>query len=38
MQLERLPCASLIVRINMAALSEDGLRVLSIKDFKNKSP
>lgn len=38
MQLERLPCASLLVRINMAALSEDGLRVLSIKDFKNKSP
>ena len=38
MQLERLPCASLLVRINMAALSEDGLRVLSIKDFTNKPP
>ena len=38
MKLERLPCATLLVRIHMAPRSEDRLRVLSIKDFKNKSP
>jgi len=30
MQLERLPCASLLVRVNRAPLSEDGLKVLNL--------
>lgn len=31
-----MPCASLLVRINLAPKSEDGLRVLSIKDVPEK--
>ncbi len=35
-KLERIPCASLLVRINQAPLSEDGLRTLCIEDFPNQ--
>jgi hypothetical protein len=36
-KLERIPCASLLIRINLAPLSEDGLRTLSIEDFPDPS-
>jgi len=32
---EKLPCASLLIRINQAPLSDDNLRALSIKEFEN---
>lgn len=30
--LDKLPCASILIRINNAPLTKDGLRVLSLKD------
>lgn len=35
-QLERLPTASILVRIRQAPLSEDGLRVLNLRDVPRK--
>lgn len=35
-KLERIPCASLLLRIRKAALSDDGRRSLSIKEFEEK--
>ncbi|EGR31823.1 hypothetical protein IMG5_101270 [Ichthyophthirius multifiliis] len=35
-KLERIPCASILVRLKKAALSDDGLRCLSIKEFPQK--
>lgn len=34
--MERIPCATLMVRIRKAALSDDGKRSLSIKEFEEK--
>jgi len=35
-KLEKIPCATLLVRIRKAALSDDGRRSLSIKEFEEK--
>ena len=32
-ELDKLPCASIVLRINNAPLTKDGLRVLSLKDI-----
>lgn len=36
LKLDRLPCSTLLVRLNIAPMSDDGFKPLSINDFSVK--